>query len=58
MTLQNLTNQRIISEILNDKCNTNIDLAREIGVSRATISWYVKNLKETGLIKETKKEET
>lgn len=55
MTLQNLTNQRIISEILNGKCNTNIALAREIGVSRATISWYVKNLKETGLIKETKR---
>ncbi|WP_048174618.1 winged helix-turn-helix transcriptional regulator [Methanosarcina siciliae] len=52
--LQNSTNQRIISEIQNGKCNTNLDLAREIGVSRATISWYVKNLKETGLIDETR----
>ncbi|AKB36889.1 hypothetical protein MSSAC_2299 [Methanosarcina siciliae C2J] len=52
--LQNITNQRIISEIQNGKCNTNLDLAREIGVSRATISWYVKNLKETGLIDETR----
>ncbi|WP_048182584.1 winged helix-turn-helix transcriptional regulator [Methanosarcina siciliae] len=52
--LQNATNQRIISEIQNGKCNTNLALAREIGVSRATISWYVKNLKETGLIDETK----
>lgn len=52
--LQNATNQRIISEIQNGKCNTNLALAREIGVSRATISWYVKNLKETGLIDETR----
>ena len=44
----------IVSEILNEKCNTNTALAREFGVSRATISWHVKNLKETGLIKETK----
>ena len=53
--LQNANNKRIISEIKNGKCSTNIDLAREFGVSRATISWYVKNLKETGLIKETKR---
>lgn len=52
--LQNATNQRIISEIQNGNCNTNLALAREIGVSGATISWYVKNLKETGLIDETR----
>ncbi len=52
--LQNLTNQRIVSEIIKGKCNTNIDLAREFGVSRATISWYMKNLREIGLINETK----
>jgi predicted transcriptional regulator len=52
--LQNVTNQRIVSEIKTGKCSTNIDLAREFGVSRATISWYVKNLKEVGLIVETK----
>ncbi|WP_300101811.1 winged helix-turn-helix transcriptional regulator [Methanosarcina sp.] len=52
--LQNLTNKRIISEIMNEKCNTNVALAREIGVSRPTVSWYVKNLRETGLIIETK----
>lgn len=52
--LQNLTNQRIISEILTCKCNTNIDLARELRVSRATISWYIKNLREIGLIMEIK----
>ncbi|WP_156148096.1 MULTISPECIES: winged helix-turn-helix transcriptional regulator [Methanosarcina] len=53
VTFQNITNQRIISEILNGKSNTNLTLAREIGVSKGTISWYVKNLKEIGLIKET-----
>ena len=52
--LQNITNQRIVMKIINGKCNTNIDLAREFGVSKATISWYVKNLKEVGLINETK----
>jgi predicted transcriptional regulator len=52
--LQNVTNQRIISEIINGKCDTNMALAREFGVSRATISWYVKNLREIGLIMETK----
>ena len=52
--LQSITNQRIISEIQNGKCNTNIALAREFGVSRATVSWYVRNLREIGLIEETK----
>ena len=52
--LQNVTNQRIISEILAGKCNTNIALARELGVSRATISWYIKNLREVDIIMETK----
>jgi predicted transcriptional regulator len=52
--LQNLTNQRIISEILTGKCNTNIALAHELGVSRATISWYIKNLREIDLITEIK----
>ena len=55
MTLQNTTNQRIVSEILNDKCNNNATLAQEMGVSKGTVSWYVKNLIETGLIKETKR---
>ena len=52
--LQNVTNQRIILEILTCKCNTNTALARELRVSRATISWYIKNLREIGLITETK----
>ena len=52
--LQNVTNQRIISEILAGKCNTNIALAREFGVSRATISWYIKNIREVDIIMETK----
>ncbi len=53
-TLQNITNQRIISEILNGKFDNNATLAREIGISKGTVSWHMKNLKETGLIKETK----
>jgi predicted transcriptional regulator len=52
--LQNLTNQRIVSEIKNGNCNSNVDLAREFGISRATVSWYIKNLREVGLILETK----
>ena len=52
--LQSIRNQRIVLEIINGKCNTNVDLAREFGVSRPTISWYVKNLKEIGLIDETR----
>lgn len=53
--LQNNTNQRIISEILSGNCNTNVALAQEIGVSKSTISWYIGNLKEIGLIKEAKR---
>jgi predicted transcriptional regulator len=53
-TLQNLTNQKIIQEIINGKCNTNVALAQEFGVSKPTISWYIKNLKEIGLIIEIK----
>jgi predicted transcriptional regulator len=53
-SLKNVTNQKIILEILTCKCNTNIALARELGVSRATISWYIKNLREIDLITETK----
>ncbi|MGB9938909.1 winged helix-turn-helix transcriptional regulator [Methanosarcina sp.] len=52
--LQNVANQRIISKIVNGKCDTNIALARELGVSRSTISWYMKNLREINLIMETK----
>ena len=52
--LKNVTNKRIISEIRNKKCNTNIALALEIGVSRATISWHMRYLKEIGFVKGTK----
>jgi len=54
-TFENVTNQRIISGILNGKCNTNLTLAQEIGISKGTVSEHVKNLKEIDLIKETKK---
>jgi predicted transcriptional regulator len=52
--LQNATNQKIILGILTCKCDTNIALAHELRVSKATISWYIKNLREIGLITETK----
>ncbi len=52
--LQNITSKRIVLEVQDGKCTTNIALAQEIGVSRATISWYVKNLKNIGIIQETK----
>ncbi len=52
--LQNLTNQKIILEIINGKCNTNVALAQEFGVSRPTISWYIRNLRENDLIIEIK----
>ena len=53
--LRSLMNNRIISEIIAGKCNTNVDLAHEIGVSRSTITWHMKRLKEIGLITEVKK---
>jgi predicted transcriptional regulator len=52
--LQNITSKRIVLEVQDGMCTTNIALAQEIGVSRATISWYVKNLKNIGIIQETK----
>jgi predicted transcriptional regulator len=51
---QSSTNQKIISEIINEKCNTNVALASHFGLSKATISWYMKNLREIGLIIEIK----
>jgi predicted transcriptional regulator len=56
--LQNLTNKKIISEIMDERYNTNVALANEIGVSRPTVSWYIKNLREIGLIMEIKEGKT
>jgi len=53
--LQNITGKRIVLEIRNGKCITNIALAQEIGVSRATISWYIRTFKDIGIVQETKK---
>jgi len=52
--LQNKMSRKIILNILYKECNTNGDLALEIGVSKGTISWYMKQLKESGLIEEDK----
>lgn len=50
--LQNEMIRRIISKILDEECNTNGDLARTTGISKGTITWYIKQLKESGLIEE------
>jgi predicted transcriptional regulator len=52
--LQNEMNRKIISKILEEECNTNGDLALTTGISRCTISWYMKQLKELDLIEENK----
>lgn len=52
--LQNVTNQRIISGIINKKYNTNVTIACELKVSRAAVSRYIKNLRKAGLITEIK----
>ncbi|KKH95472.1 ArsR family transcriptional regulator [Methanosarcina sp. 1.H.T.1A.1] len=52
--LQNEMNRKIISKILKEECNTNGDLALTTGISRCTISWYMKQLKALDLIEENK----
>lgn len=52
--LQNEMTRKIISKILNEECNTNGDLARTIGISKSSITWYMKQLKELDLIEENK----
>ncbi|MCK9313588.1 MAG: winged helix-turn-helix transcriptional regulator, partial [Methanocorpusculum sp.] len=52
--LQNETARKIISKILTDECNTNRELAREMGFSKGTITWYMKQLKELDIIEENK----
>jgi predicted transcriptional regulator len=50
--LQNEMTRRIISKILDEECNTNGDLALTTGVSKGTVTWYIKQLKELDLIEE------
>ncbi|KKG18508.1 ArsR family transcriptional regulator [Methanosarcina sp. 2.H.T.1A.6] len=52
--LQNEITRKIISKILKEECNTNGDLALTTGISKSTISWYMKQLKESDLIEENK----
>ncbi|WP_048185984.1 winged helix-turn-helix transcriptional regulator [Methanosarcina siciliae] len=52
VTFQSTMKQRIVLEILNGKCNTNVALTRKIGISKGTVSQHMKNLKDTGLIEE------
>ncbi len=52
--LQNEMNRKIILKILKEECNTNGDLARTTGVSKSAITRYMKQLNDSGLIKENK----
>lgn len=52
LALQNEMTRRIISKILDEECNTNGDLARTTGISKGTVTWYIKQLKELDLIEE------
>lgn len=54
LVLKNETTCKIISNILDEECNTNRDLARTTGISKGTITWYIKQLKELDLIEENK----
>ncbi|WP_255336928.1 winged helix-turn-helix transcriptional regulator [Methanosarcina sp. KYL-1] len=51
---QNEMTRKILLNILKEECNTNMDLARTIGISRSTISWHMKQLKELDIIEENK----
>ncbi|MHC1754957.1 MAG: winged helix-turn-helix transcriptional regulator [Methanosarcina sp.] len=46
--------RKIILNILYKECNTNGDLAQEIGISRAAMNWHMTKLKDSGLIEEDK----
>lgn len=52
--LQNEMARKIISKILDEECNTNRDLAQTTGISKGTITWHIKQLKELDLIEENK----
>jgi predicted transcriptional regulator len=52
--LQNEMTRKIIFKILDEECNTNRDLALTTGISKGTITWYIKQLKELDLIEENK----
>ena len=52
--LQNKMTRKIILKILEEECNTNRDLVQATGISKGTITWYIKQLKELDLIEENK----
>lgn len=52
--LQNEMTRKIVSKILDKECNTNRDLSRTTGISKGTVTWYIKQLKELDLIEENK----
>ncbi|AKB79336.1 hypothetical protein MSHOH_2853 [Methanosarcina horonobensis HB-1 = JCM 15518] len=52
--LQNEIARKIICNILDEECNTNRDLALSTGISKSTVTWHMKQLKELDLITENK----
>jgi predicted transcriptional regulator len=52
--LQNEMTRKIIHNILHEECNTNGDLARNMGIPKSTINWHINQLKESDLIEENK----
>ena len=54
LALQNEMIRMIICNILEEECNTNKDLVQATGISKGTITWYMKQLKELDLIEENK----
>ena len=52
--LQNEMTRKIISKILQEECNTNRDLVHVTRISKGTITWYMKQLKELDLVEENK----
>ena len=52
--LQDEMTRKIISKILKEECSTNGDISRTTGVSKGTITWYTKQLKELDFIEENK----
>lgn len=51
---KNPVGEQIIVKIQSGRCKTNGDLKREMGVSAATMSWYIKRMKELGIVRDSK----
>jgi predicted transcriptional regulator len=54
LALQNEMIRKIICNVLEEECNTNKDLVQATGISKGTITWYMKQLKKLDFIEENK----